>query len=180
MDYNAITAWTGLVMALVAVCGLWIESKRHRFSMGVDLLLRLEDQFTAERMYANRRKAVLAFQANNYTDAVNEIDEIIDFFEGVGFMMSQGALNKKMVWTFFSTYLFYFWHFAQEYVEQERKRDPTIWSEFIKLYRTLVKIERKACRKCGMEFKLSEKDYQQFLQEETRLRVPGALLNNRP
>jgi hypothetical protein len=173
MDYNAITAYTGLLTALVAIFVIWIESRRHRFSMGLDLILRLEDQFRTERMYVNRRKASLAFQANHCADAVNEIDEIIDFFEGVGFMVSRGALNEKIVWTFFSSYLFRFWHFAQEYIEQERKRDTTLWSEFIKLYHTLVKIQLGVRWKCGTGLKLSEEDYRQFLQEEARLSVPG-------
>jgi hypothetical protein len=171
MDYDAITAWAGLAAALVAIYGLWAESRRHRFSMGVELILRLEEQFSTRRMYANRRKVACAFQNEKYAEAVNEIDEIIDFFEGVGFLVKRGALERKVVWTFFFSYLFRFWHFSKEYIEDERGHDPTLWTEFVDLYNNLLKIEWADRRKRNAPLQLSQDDLEQFLREETSLNV---------
>lgn len=171
MDYEAITAWTGLAAAIVAIYALWAESKRHRFSMGIELILRLEDQFSTQRMYTNRRKAACAFRNKNYVEAVNEIDEIIDFFEGVGFLVKRGALHRKVVWTFFFSYLFRFWYLAKEYIESERRRDPTLWTEFVDLYNNLLQIEQADRRKREAPLELNRDDLEQFLREETSLNI---------
>ncbi|MDP3043029.1 MAG: hypothetical protein Q8N21_01370 [bacterium] len=176
MNYQVITAWTGLTTAIVAIYALWAESRRHRFSTGIDLILRLEDQFSTQRMYVNRRKVARAFQNKNYVEAMNEIDEIIDFFEGVGFFVKRGALDRKVVWTFFFSYLFRFRHFAKEYIENEQSRDPTLWTEFVDLYNNLLQIERADRRNRKSSLEISEDDLEQFLREETNLAVSENVL----
>lgn len=186
MDYDALTAWTGLGTALVAIWALRSESLRHRFSTSIDLVMRLEDQFATERMYRNRRRAACAIRAGSLDDAVNEIDEIIDFFEGVGFLVENGALDKRAAWTCFFSYMYRFCHLVGEYIDRERRRDPTLWQGFIDLYRVLHAIEQKdrhrqwrlkpgtvfTCRKLPRD--LNKKDLEQFLIEEASLDVDNA------
>jgi len=153
----------------MAIYALWAESRRHRFSAGIELILRLEDQFSTERMYTNRKRAACAFQKKSCGEAVNEIDEIIDFFEGVGFLLKRGALDKRVVWTFFFSYLYRFRHLAEEYVVKERRRDPTLWPDFVSLYDQLLVIERAERRRQQAAVELSQEDLAQFLSEETSL-----------
>lgn len=178
MDYNAITALTGLAAALVAIYALWVESRRHGFSTSFDLMLRFGDQFSTKRMYTNRKKAASAFQRGKLKESANEIDEIIDFFEGVAYLVNRGAIDKEAVWTCFFSYMYRFYHFAAGYIDDERERDPTLWSAFLDLYKKLYAIEQKDRRKQVRSKHLSKKelktdllkeDLSQFLREEMTL-----------
>lgn len=180
MDYNAITAWAGLGAALVAIYGLWAESRRHRFSTSLDLMFRLEDQFSTKRMYTNRKKAACAFHNGNWAEAGNEIDEIIDFFEGIAYIVEKGAIDEKAVWTCFFSYMYRFYHFASAYIKQERDRDPTLWHAFLDLYNKLYEIEQLDRRSQkhissrtskGLKADLPVEDLQQFLREEMTLEI---------
>ena len=128
-------------------------------------------EFSRQRMYANRKKAACAFQNKSHPEAANEIDEIIDFFDGVGFLVKRGALNKRVVWTFFFSYLYRFRHFADEYIVKECRRDPTLWADFAWRYDQLLVVERAERRKQKAPLELSPEDAAQFLAEETRLTI---------
>jgi hypothetical protein len=88
-------------------------------------------------MYTSRKKAASAFQRGELKEAANEIDEIIDFFEGVAYLVNRGAIDKEAVWTCFFSYMYRFYHFAAGYIDEERERDPTLWSAFLDLYKKL-------------------------------------------
>jgi len=169
MNAGLLTALAALTTALLAVFSLIMESRRHRFALGVDLVLRLEDQFGTPRMYTNRAKAAHAFQQGDYSLAANEIDEIIDFYEGVAYFVDHGALDRRLAWTFFFSYMYRFHHLAKEYIDKERRRDATLWDEFLHLYEQLLKIECAERGRCGDIYELSEEDIQQFLKEELSL-----------
>lgn len=169
MDVGMITALAALGTALVAIASLWMESRRHRFALGVDLVLRLEDQFKTPRMYNNRAKAAHAFHQGDYSLAVNEIDEIINFYEGVAYFVDRGALDRKLAWNFFFSHMYRFNYLAKEYIEKERRRDVTLWDEFLRLYERLLKIECAERIRCGDGHGLTEDDIEQFLREESSL-----------
>src|SRR5256885_495036 len=57
VDFNAVSALSGVVAAVVAALALIAESQRSRFSTGVDLLLSLDDRFNGEGMRNVRRMA---------------------------------------------------------------------------------------------------------------------------
>jgi len=65
--------------------------------------------------------------------------------------------------------LYRFWHFAGEYITNERKFDPTIWTGCIHLYSQLLKIEKKARKNLGGNIELSKEDLDNFLLDELKL-----------
>lgn len=169
MNAGLLTALAALTTALIAVFSLIMESRRHRFALGVDLVLRLEDQFKTPRMYKNRAKAAQAFHQGDYSLAVNEIDEIINFYEGVAYFVDRGALDRKLAWTFFFSHMYRFHRLASEYIVKARRRDVTLWDEFLRLYERLLKIECAERGRCGDPQSLTAEDIQQFLREESSL-----------
>ncbi|MDD3626305.1 MAG: hypothetical protein PHV06_03220 [bacterium] len=180
IDYNAIAAFTGLGTAIIAVCALWLESRRHRFSTSLSLMLRLEEEFSTRRMYKNRKLAAYAFNNGRIREAANEIDEIIDFFEGIAFFVEKGAIDKESVWTCFFSYIYRFYHYAYGYINEERERDPTLWISFLDLYKKLYRIEQdnrnrnkrlKRIHIKNPKANLKQKDLQQFLNEEMKLDI---------
>lgn len=169
LDYNAIMAWAAVTAALTAVITTWVESKRSRFSISIDLILRLDNDFNSPHFKEIRRKAAVAFRSKDYSKGSNEIDDILDFFEGVAFFIKRRAVDKKTVWHFFFTYMYRFWHFAEKYIAKERETDPTLWTAYIDIYSQLLKIEKQDRQRLGGNIKLSEEDLEKFLNEESTL-----------
>lgn len=170
MDYNAIIAWASVVAVLVALIALIAESKRSRFSAGVEIILRLDKDFYSPYFKEIRKQAAFAFRNKDYSNGSNAaIDSILNFFEGVAFFTKRGIVDKETVWYFFFTYLYRFWHFAGEYITNERKFDPTIWTGCIHLYSQLLKIEKKARKNLGGNIELSKEDLDNFLLDELKL-----------
>jgi hypothetical protein len=173
IDYNALVAWVGLGTALVAVLALWLEGRRWRFALGVELILRLEAEFRTARMYESRREVAGAFLSDNLTQASNALDEIINFYDGVGYFVERHALERKVVWNHFFSYMYRFWHYAQPYIESERRRDPTLWKSAGRLYHQLLRIEKKERGRLRAPLALSAGDLSQFLAAEARITEMG-------
>lgn len=169
VDYNAIMAWAAVVAVLIAVITIWTESRRSRFSIGVDLILRLDNDFNSPHFKEIRKQVAVTCRSGDYSTGSNAIDSILDFFEGVAFFMKRGAVDKETVWHFFFTYMYRFWHFADKYIEKEREVDPTLWTACIDLYSQLLKIEKQERQRLGGNIDLSEEDLQKFLNEESTL-----------
>jgi hypothetical protein len=169
LDYNAIMAWAAVAAALIAVITVWFESRRSRFSTGVDLILRLDNDFNSPHFKEIRKQAAVAFSSGDYSSGSNAIDSILNFFEGVAFFTKRGAVDKKTVWHFFFTYMYRFWHFADKYMKKEREADPTLWTACIDLYSQLLKIEKQDRQRLGGDINLSEEDLEKFLSEELKL-----------
>lgn len=65
--------------------------------------------------------------------------------------------------------MYRFWHFADKYIEKERKADPTLWTACINLYSQLLKIEKRERQRLGGDVNLSKEDLEKFLHEESTL-----------
>lgn len=169
LDYNVIIAWASVGAVLVALIALIAESKRSRFLAGVEIILKLDKDFYSPYFKEIRKQAAVAFRSGEYSIGSYAIDSILNFFEGVAFFTKRGIVDKETVWYFFFTYLYRFWHFAEEYVIKEREFDPTIWTGCIHLYSQLLKIEKRARQNLGGNIELSKEDLEKFLSEELKL-----------
>jgi hypothetical protein len=168
IDYNAITAWAAMLAAIAAVLTLYFENKRSRFSVGIDLLLKLDERYDTVGMRRLRRSAAKSLLAKS---ASGDVDEVLDFFEMIGFLVQGGALDKKMVWHNFFHSVSGYWNSAKEYIqqEQERLKDPTVWRELDFLYKSVTTIEKRE-RKClDSDLLLSKDSIEKFLQEEAEI-----------
>lgn len=162
-------ACAAVVAVLIAVITILVESKRSRFSIGVDLILKLDSDFNNLDFKEIRKQAAVAFSSGNLSKGSNAIDSILNFFEGVAFFTKRGAVDKETVWHFFFTYMYRFWHFASKYIEKERKVDPTLWTACIDLYLQLLRIEKRERQRLDGDIDLTHEDLQKFLNEESTL-----------
>jgi hypothetical protein len=64
-DYTAIAAWAAMLAAIAAVFTLYFESKRSRFSLGMDLLLKLDERYYTAEMRRLRRSAAKSLLDGN-------------------------------------------------------------------------------------------------------------------
>jgi hypothetical protein len=141
-----ISAATSFVTTLTALIGIPIlihQSRQAAFSMKVDNLLKKEEFFESENMMANRRKAANAIRKQKFGP---EIEDVLDFFEGVGLLLKKGAVDPEMVWSDFSETAFGYWYSSDEYIKQERNKDKYYWENFEHLINVLLKISKRKYR----------------------------------
>lgn len=163
--WNGITALAAAVAALVAIIAVLLENKRSNFSFGVDLILKLEKDFNSERMKAARKAAAI--------DLLNSSDknttEILDFFEFMGYLTRQKALDKKMVWEMFYYFLSKYYTASKHFIEKERSKDSTVWANLPYLYSCLSNIEKRERGCSDSDLAFSKKEISDFLTDEAHL-----------
>lgn len=166
IDYNFITAWAAMLAAIVAILTLYFENRRHRFSVGIDLLLKLDERYDSDNMRKFRRSAAKSLLSGNSS---GDVDEVLDFFEMMGFLVRRGALDKKMVWHNFSHSISGYWNAAKEHIQEEKLKDPTVWQDLDLLYKSVITIEKRERRCSNSDLLLSEDSIKKFLEEDLEI-----------
>lgn len=175
---TAITASAAVFAALAAAAAVlvsWrgisaqnVQAKASRedfkLSLSADLSMKLEDRFNSpeqRRIRANAAKALLTKQK------LNDAEEVFDFFETVGLMVSTGALTEELAYNFFFHWLNMYWVAGNAYIQEERKSLKSLWKKFEIAYEAVRKIEQKEDPN-SIDLKLAEdpERLQKLLQAE--------------
>jgi hypothetical protein len=53
--------------------------------------------------------------------------EVLDFLDTLGHLVRIPAIDRRLVWNVFSYLVQGYWVTAKDYVQDERRDDPTIW-----------------------------------------------------
>src|SRR6266699_3172194 len=99
-----IATWVAVIVALFT---LMSTQKSSRLSLGIEVLLRLDERFQSKhvRCARSRAAAVLSKLANNQIttddEQLKDTDEVLDFFESLGSMIRGGVLNAKFLYNYF-------------------------------------------------------------------------------
>jgi hypothetical protein len=169
IDYNAVSAWAAVIMSIAAIIAIVItivelilESKRNRFSTGLNAIMWLDDIWKSTRMKQERKIAAQALRDNPSDD----IDEILDFFEVVGLLVRRKAIDEVLAWHFYFYWLHGYRTLATAYIDAKRKQESTVWVDLLYLHERFIDIEKRK-RKCsGKELAISPEDARQFIEEE--------------
>jgi hypothetical protein len=165
IDYNAIIAWASVAAVFVAIIALIFQTKSSRFALGIDLIFKLNDYFDNEQMIKIRKEAAAAILNKTYSG----VDVLLNFFETIGFLVKKNAIDRKVVWNFFSFFVINYYQAASNFIKDIRKDDKTVWSNLEYLYNELVKIE-KSERKCkDSDIIISPESLENFLNSEASL-----------
>jgi hypothetical protein len=152
---------------LVTIIALYYQIWRSRFSMNLDLVLKMDDKFNSSTFKELRTKvsnAVLNPEAvNKFIDA----EEVFDFFETLGYFVKHKALDKKIVWHTFYIWVHAYWSLGKDHIllMQKEYNDDTLWEDFNWLHNALLKVERSETNKPEPEI-LSEKEIEEFFKFE--------------
>lgn len=166
VDANLLAALAAVASAIIAIVALYSEIRRSSFSLGVDILLRLNDRFDSSDMVETRRKVAVACLNKSWDEV--DVDDVLDFFEEVGFLSRRHGIDDEVVWHEFYWRLHRYYVIAKSYIDQTRKDDPTIWEDLFHLHQRLMTIEKhKGGSDTSME--LTEKQIMDFLTEESKL-----------
>lgn len=162
--------WSALIAALAAIIALYsiyAESKRSRFSQGVELLLRLDEEFS--RLLREKRASASLYLAGKPTfeDGLDEsLRDVLNFFEKVGYLHRRGALDAEMVWQTFSTWIIPYCAASNSYREQAIKKDKNYYSELGLLYKKIISIEKKKAGQGSIDQITSETALRKFCDRE--------------
>ncbi len=168
MTYEAIAALASVVAASTAVVAVVVESRRSRFTFGIDLLTKLDERFQSG-MQPRRRTAAQGLLTGRPRDS----DDVLDFFDVLGILVKREALDPHLVWHFFFHWVNGYASAVGEYITTVRRDNPTIWQDLSYLRRRLLTIEKRE-RRCGdSDVQLSKDEVHRFLQEESAL-APNA------
>lgn len=167
MTVEGLSALASGAGVIVAICHLIAESRRGRFSRGIDLLLRLTDEFDATALRAARKAAALnLLEPIHQSGADKPQKTVLNFFEKVGYLQNCGALDAKAVWQEFSTWLIPYFYCSSALVEKLTQCDPNTYAELKTAYKRIEAIEKRKNGTGGIASLIAPTAIQEFLRNE--------------
>ncbi len=163
IDYNAVAAGAAVVASVAAIVGLILESRRSRFSVGLDAMMKQDEIWSSDRMTQARKAAALALRDNKPSD---EIDDVLDFFEFLGYLVRRRGVDEFLVWHSYFYWLHRYKTLAAGYIATYQQRDPTVWVDMLALHKKMVEIEKHERGGSDAGLLLSPEDTQKFFKEE--------------
>lgn len=121
-----------------------IELSQRQIEISADAvkiqhLLNLVTQFGTEPLAVARKSLARKRLAGDPEPP--EMQDILDFFETIGFLVKRDYLIARDVWDMFSYWLFNVFADFKSIIEEEQKHDPSYYQDFSKLIEQLRKIE---------------------------------------
>jgi hypothetical protein len=174
VDWSMVSALAAVIAALAAIILVVAESRSTRLVAGIDVLMRQEHDYHRETSMLERRRAAAAALLDGHV--VSELDDVLDFFEGLGCYLRKGVLDRDMVWSSFCVSSTGWWFAASSYIAQERRVDRSIYSFYAYLVDEMNKVER---RERGGAFRgvvMSEDQIRRFLENELPSNDGGKVL----
>jgi hypothetical protein len=132
--------WIMAQFAALAVTGLAIlrQLRAQRSAAVFDQMSAWSRDFDGPRMTRHKLALMLAIQGRNPDSGLPRAnDEVPDFFERVGYLISRGHVNVEDFWSDSRMLVAFYWGILAPYIEQERatSADPTVyrWFEWLEL-----------------------------------------------
>ena len=163
-----VAIFTGL-LALIAVFALWFaraQIKEAHEGAQVQHLLDLDQRYNQEPMVTYRKQ--YAQKRLKGGDPFPEIEKLLDFYEMVALLVNHDYLNENDVWEAFTIDIFPLYADARETIEQDRKDDPTEYSNLVALVQRLESID---ISRHGTAYKPSKDDLTDYWKDEAIIGV---------
>lgn len=117
-------------------------------------------------MHQIRIKACESLKVRGDAD---DIPDLLNFFEELGFLVRKGSLDADTAWAMFSDWALPYWKAGHYYIDADQKRDPTYWEDFQYLNKTLLNIEAKRRNKPVDQVEPTEADVEKLFEGELSL-----------
>ncbi|KGX17492.1 DUF4760 domain-containing protein [Burkholderia pseudomallei] len=152
---------------IVAICVFIWQANRARYTMRIDLILKLAERFDSTLMRKTRADAARALRESEDTDA-DAVSELLDFLEQIGFLWFRHAIDLDAAYEFFEGWIVPYcqktatcrarWRVAED--------APELYSNLEKLFQALVDRER---RETGRAPHRTPNQIDDFLKSEANL-----------
>jgi hypothetical protein len=157
----------GSIGAISTLAFIYLQIRTSKTIASAELLLKLEDQFYSATMRKHRKKLMTVLKKDP-RDYHNINEEILDFFEDIGFLTKKKVLSVELVWSTYCYWILRYYLLLQEYIGWLRKRDDdtTYYRDFEHLYRENLKMEEN---RRGRKIEITPQQLQGFIDEELQV-----------
>jgi hypothetical protein len=139
----AITAIATCVLVIGTLVAVHWQVQAQREANAVAVLLHLIETWDGEHMRKNRENLKVHLQSKSPVGAIKVgklMTPVANYFELVGFLTRRRVLDEEMVWSAFSYYAVLYFAALKPRIDDERKHDPTLYTDFEWLHE---KIQRR-------------------------------------
>ena len=143
--------------------------RRRLHSPRADLQYRQEPMVSYRKGYGTKRLARVEDPPEEY--------EMLDFFETIGLLANHRYLRDTDVWETFGFAILPLYADARDMIEQDRKQDPTEYTNFVWLADRVESIEQEHH---GVLVRPSKEDVKGFWQDETEIAINTPPRHKRP
>jgi hypothetical protein len=120
-------------------------------SLQATTLFELMDKFDSREFQGKLKNAAKACLAHlDTTDPGVAVEDVLDFFDDVAFLVNKGALDEEMMWHTFYHWVRVYYQASEQYIINRQKREPAVWSAFSQIYPRLNALEQA---KSGITYK---------------------------
>lgn len=145
-DWSALTAGAtagAAVAALTAAIVTWRVGNQQvrsaNVANGVNLAIQIRAHVNSAEFRAARYRAATALLAGDYT---SHVVYVLDELETVGLLIEKRVLDREVIWTMLSALVINYAAAARRFIDADRQRNPTMWTNLLSLDRHMIEVER--------------------------------------
>ena len=109
-------------------------------ALGLEVLLQQDREFNGQKIVNCRKKAAVALLAGHPV-GLSDVDDVLDFFDQVGFLLRRGAIDPEMAWHSFFCWVNRYWLASEDYIHRKQTEDKNVWADFSLLRSRLLEVE---------------------------------------
>jgi hypothetical protein len=132
---------------------------------GVNLAIQLRAHVNSAEFRAARHNAAGALLAGRYS---SDVVYVLDELETIGLLVRQHVVDAEIMWTMISALVVNYVAAARQFIDADRRRNPTLWANLLDLEERMLEVERK---QGGTDVDVSE-TYRSYLESEVREFAP--------
>ncbi len=177
-NYDAISAWAAVIVAMIAIVSVGVEARRAEFSRGVDVLLKYGSEFAAPefrqrrqqfaRMLRKRLDGQLA--AADRDDFLAMATYFLDHYETIGYLLRRRILDRQLTFVYYGYTFCKYWPFLKELIDECQRETPTLWEDAVWLGLTFFRmLKRPAHGRLAQLTEAEKQELKSFLEVEVAL-----------
>ena len=160
--------WAGAVAAVFLVIQAIAEFQRRTYDL--TWIFKYDDRFNSKEMKGDRAKAARVLKAqqgqlSRCTPEMACIDDILDFFEDLGFAERGGQITPEVIHQNFHYWIRGYYSAAKEYIAAQRNDEKSRWDHLEALHEVVHEVSQT--RNDGKAVKeIAGKELEKFLDFE--------------
>jgi hypothetical protein len=167
--------WIGLAVLLVATlvvvgCQAWVEYRRRTHDP--TWILKYQEMFDGLKEGRCAAASTLIEHKGHLgdldgkRDVLGNIDDVLDFFDDVGFYQKGGQISPESAHHHFYHWLRMYWQASRDYVEAWQRKESARWNHVGELFEITSEVEMREQQCTRLEITLSCNDLDEYLEQE--------------
>lgn len=144
IDWTAVGSIATALAVLVAVVAIVVDGRRSRCAAGVDLIMRLNNQFGSATFRKTRCNAARYLRdTDDYDNPCDALYDVLNFFAMVAYLRYQGVLDSFTIWYTFGEWLIPYYRLSEPIIARWQKLDPTDYGWLTQLCEEIRRIDQQ-------------------------------------